>query len=165
MPCSSASDIPNVDLPVPGPPLMRMSFGGSLSRSSPVLKWRRCFIDAFRDASRRLRAVGGADREEYSRTTAVDLVDGGPNACAGGGTTHDETRRSVKTLCNILPALSRRAQFDETSRLNGSLEGEVSLQRDCHAQRRVNEEKRHGGGRGAEIMFLGSSCCLLHMLT
>ena len=39
MPCSSARDIPNVDLPVPGPPLIRMSFGGSFSRSvGPVLK-------------------------------------------------------------------------------------------------------------------------------
>jgi hypothetical protein len=51
---------------------------------------------------------------------AIDLVDGGPNAYAGGDTRHDATRRSLNTRCNILPTRSRRAQFDETSRFSGA---------------------------------------------
>jgi hypothetical protein len=50
IPCSRARDIPKVDLPVPGPPLMSMSFGGSFSRrGGAVLKCSRCFIDAVRE--------------------------------------------------------------------------------------------------------------------
>ncbi len=45
MPCSSASDMPNVDLPVPGEPLISMSLGGSfpsLRCGRAELNLRRC---------------------------------------------------------------------------------------------------------------------------
>ena len=48
IPCSSASDIPNVDLPVPGPPLIRINFGGSFPflKGGGELNVRRCFMEA-----------------------------------------------------------------------------------------------------------------------
>lgn len=55
IPCSSASDMPNVDFPVPGQPLIKISFGGSFPFFSGggELKVSRCFIDACTDVSAR----------------------------------------------------------------------------------------------------------------
>ena len=53
IPCSSASDIPNVDFPVPGEPLINISLGGSLpflSCGCTELNLRRC-IEAWREVS------------------------------------------------------------------------------------------------------------------
>lgn len=48
IPCSSAKDIPKVLFPVPGPPLIRISFGGSFVflTGGGELNVRRCFMEA-----------------------------------------------------------------------------------------------------------------------
>mmetsp|Transcript_25963 Transcript_25963/g.54840 ORF Transcript_25963/g.54840 Transcript_25963/m.54840 type:complete len:122 (-) Transcript_25963:125-490(-) len=53
MPCSKARDMPNVLLPVPGHPLIKISFGGSFPFRSGggELNVIRCFIEEYTEVS------------------------------------------------------------------------------------------------------------------
>mmetsp|Transcript_24694 Transcript_24694/g.37447 ORF Transcript_24694/g.37447 Transcript_24694/m.37447 type:complete len:95 (+) Transcript_24694:938-1222(+) len=76
MPCSRARDMPNVDLPVPGPPLIRISFGGSFTflKGGGELNARRCFMEADNDEVDATRCPFGgglnADAEQRMHATS-----------------------------------------------------------------------------------------------
>mmetsp|Transcript_9303 Transcript_9303/g.13681 ORF Transcript_9303/g.13681 Transcript_9303/m.13681 type:complete len:93 (-) Transcript_9303:52-330(-) len=74
MPCSRARDMPNVDLPVPGPPPIRINFGGSFTflKGGGELNARRCFMEADNDEVDATRGFGGglnADVEQRMHAT------------------------------------------------------------------------------------------------
>jgi hypothetical protein len=79
MPCSRARDIPKVLFPVPGPPLMRINFGGSflLLKGGGELNVRRCFMEADNAVCKTTSFFGGlnpnAERmDAASRMAAAD---------------------------------------------------------------------------------------------
>ena len=120
IPWSSATDMPKVDLPVPGPPLMSMSLGGSFSRwGGAALKCNRCFIDAAMavvvgaaSSRRRLPLTDDPDRRCKGGGDDDRVDDGEPNAWAVGGdeAKHDATarRRNLNVPRDMLHLPRRR---------------------------------------------------------
>jgi len=76
MPCSRAKDIPNVDFPVPGPPLIRINLGGSLAflKGGGELNVRRCFMETDNEVATRGPLEGGLNADAKERIVTRRLA-------------------------------------------------------------------------------------------